>query len=128
MCETEIYDLDKAWHGIHFLLTGTPEGGEFPLNFIAHGGKEIGEDIGYGPLRVLFSKEVEELKQRLEKMPVNDIAKKYNIEALNKNEIYPLTNNWTEEDKSWLIEEYDGLRNFIIDASKNQKIIFVAIV
>jgi uncharacterized protein DUF1877 len=28
-------DVDKAWHGLHFLLTGSAWEGSFPLNFIA---------------------------------------------------------------------------------------------
>src|SRR5687768_10312786 len=29
-------DLDKAWHGIHFLLTGRADGGDKPANFLLH--------------------------------------------------------------------------------------------
>jgi hypothetical protein len=44
--------VDKAWHGIHVLLTGTAWEGSFPLNFTVSGGKEIGDvDVGYGPAR-----------------------------------------------------------------------------
>ena len=47
------FDLDKAWHGIHFLLTGsawetTPGAGESVL-----GGDPVGPDRGYGPARLL---------------------------------------------------------------------------
>src|SRR5512147_1898048 len=28
-------DIDKAWHGIHYLLTKTAWGGDPPLNFLA---------------------------------------------------------------------------------------------
>lgn len=27
-------NIDKAWHGIHFLLTGDPWGGEPPLKYV----------------------------------------------------------------------------------------------
>src|SRR5438270_9992408 len=43
------FDVDKAWHGIHFLLTDSDWEGEGPLAFILHGGREINEDLGYGP-------------------------------------------------------------------------------
>src|SRR3712207_3831611 len=52
-------DLDKAWHGIHFLLTGTAWEGQEPLCYLLVGGEYIGdEDVGYGPARVLRPHEV----------------------------------------------------------------------
>jgi hypothetical protein len=45
-------EVDKAWHGLHFLLTGSAWEGSFPLNFIVAGGQEVGDDLGYGPLEV----------------------------------------------------------------------------
>ena len=51
-------DLDKAWHGIHFLLTGSAWEGEEPLCYLLAGGQEVGdEDVGYGPARVLRPRE-----------------------------------------------------------------------
>lgn len=42
--------MDKAWHGIHYLLTGTAWEGDPPLNFLVTGGREVGtEEIGIGP-------------------------------------------------------------------------------
>src|SRR5262245_51191373 len=32
--------LDKAWHGIHYLLTGTAWEGVLPLDFLVRGGVE----------------------------------------------------------------------------------------
>src|SRR5690348_12146296 len=55
----DLVDVDKAWHCLHFLLTGTAWGGEPPLNFVAIGGTEIGEeDVGYGPARGFASQEL----------------------------------------------------------------------
>src|SRR5688500_6275073 len=36
-------DLDKAWHGIHYLLTGTAWEGAEPLNFLVAGGRPVGD-------------------------------------------------------------------------------------
>lgn len=35
-------DLDKAWHGIHYLLTETAWEGNEPLNFLVQGGNVAG--------------------------------------------------------------------------------------
>ncbi len=48
-------DLDKAWHCLHYLLTGSAQGGDPPLNFILNGGTPVGEeDVGHGPARVFL--------------------------------------------------------------------------
>ena len=39
----DVYELDKAWHGLHYLLTGAAWEGKAPLNFI-NAGTQIGED------------------------------------------------------------------------------------
>lgn len=40
--------MDKAWHLIHFLLTGKAEGGEWPFCFILEGGNRSGPDEADG--------------------------------------------------------------------------------
>src|SRR5438105_15078040 len=51
-----LVSLEKAWHGLHYLLTVTmPDGG--PLAFGLERGEPVGEDLGYGPARVLHHDE-----------------------------------------------------------------------
>ena len=40
----EQLDVDKAWHGLHFLLTGTADGGAEPASYLLTGGEELGDD------------------------------------------------------------------------------------
>ena len=46
-------DLDKAWHGLHFLFTGTAWEGTEPANFLLSGGIDLGDDESWGPVRGL---------------------------------------------------------------------------
>ena len=46
-------DLRHLWHGVHFLLTGCTVGGEAPLAHAVFAPREVGDDVGYGPARVL---------------------------------------------------------------------------
>ena len=39
-------DIDKAWHGLHFLFTGTADEGDEPACFIVRGGEPLDDD-GY---------------------------------------------------------------------------------
>ena len=43
--------LDKAWHGLHYLLCGKLEPAPGPLGQAVFGGSEIGENRGYGSER-----------------------------------------------------------------------------
>ena len=43
--------IEKAWHGLHYLLCGEVEPGSRPLSQAILGGAEVGEDMGYGPAR-----------------------------------------------------------------------------
>ncbi|HEY2841709.1 MAG TPA: YfbM family protein, partial [Pirellulales bacterium] len=36
--------LEKAWHGLHYLLTGEAWDGQGPLAFLLAGGEQIGDD------------------------------------------------------------------------------------
>ncbi|MGE3908388.1 MAG: DUF1877 family protein, partial [Chloroflexota bacterium] len=49
---TRVLELEKNWHALHWLLTGSKWEGEPPLNFIVLGGAGIGDvDVGYGAAR-----------------------------------------------------------------------------
>lgn len=113
-------DVDKAWHAIHFLLTGVAWDGEPPLNFIAGGGTEVGEELGYGPARSLTSVEVRTLAAALEVIPRESLLQRFDPSALTAAEIYP--NIWDrpdEEDdtRGYVGEYYEQLRAFILDAA-----------
>ena len=48
-----IVDLHKSWHMFHFLFTGHASGGSPPGSLLMEGGEEVGEDMGYGPARLI---------------------------------------------------------------------------
>jgi hypothetical protein len=48
-----IVDLHKSWHMFHFLFTGHAAGGSPPGSLLMEGGEEVGEDLGYGPARLI---------------------------------------------------------------------------
>ena len=113
-------DVDKAWHGIHFLLTGTAWEGAFPLNFIVSGGKEIGDvDVGYGPARALTSDDVRRLDAALEPLTSDELERRFDPKQMTKLQIYPEI--WADEDDDsldYLIEYYTDLRDFVRRAAE----------
>jgi Domain of unknown function (DUF1877) len=37
-------DIDKGWHGLHFLFTGTADGGEEPACYLVRGGEDLDDE------------------------------------------------------------------------------------
>lgn len=101
-------DLDKAWHAIHFLLTGETWEGEGPASQAIMGGQPLGdEDVGYGPARYLLPEEVVEISGVLESISVSDLHQKYVPADLEAASIYP-TGIWEDEGE----EAFDYVRHY----------------
>jgi hypothetical protein len=112
--------LDKDWHGIHFLLTGSAWEGEEPLCYLVKGGEEIG-DVRYGPARALRPIQIEAWANALSAISIDDLRKRYDPEAMNNAGIYP--GRWgraTEKGgvSKHLLEGYECLRSFL-ERTKN---------
>nr|NJM01253.1 YfbM family protein [Desulfobacula sp.] len=56
IAESDTFELDQAWHILHFLFSGSNAEGELPAAFLMSGGEEVGPDLGYGPTRLLAPK------------------------------------------------------------------------
>src|SRR6476660_4810992 len=56
--------LEKAWHGLHYLLTGEVWEGQGPLAFLLAGGEQLGEDEE-SPVRWFTPDETNQLHQEL---------------------------------------------------------------
>lgn len=53
IAEADTFELNQAWHILHFLFSGTNAEGPWPSGFLMSGGEEVGPDQGYGPIRLL---------------------------------------------------------------------------
>ena len=85
----EDLDVDKAWPGIHFLLTGSDLEGDGPLAFVLCGGDEIDEDMGYGPARGFSSSKVVEIAEALKQVDPDALYEKADPKTFEEKEIYP---------------------------------------
>jgi len=122
-------DVDKAWHGIHFLLTGTPWAGEAPWNFALAGGSTIGdEEVGYGPVRGFTSRQVRDIASALESLSPEELSQRFDPKAMMEAEIYPeIWDRPTEEDdtRAYLTNYYGSLRDFIAGAAGSGEALLV---
>jgi uncharacterized protein DUF1877 len=114
--------LDRAWHAIHFVLTGSRLGGEEPLNFLASEGTPVGEvDVGYGPARVLGSQEVRQLASALILIDPDEVGRRIDLERFQAEGIYP--GDWLRDgtDPEFVVANYRHLREFIMRAAQDGK-------
>jgi hypothetical protein len=63
--------------------------GDPPLANVVMGGEPIGEDLGWGPARVLSVNQVADAYLALEDIPVSKFRTMCNVGMLEKNDIYP---------------------------------------
>ncbi len=127
-----ILDIDKAWHAIHFVLTG--EAWEAPsgelLASVVLGGKPVNdEDMGYGPARLLDQELVKELAKALEPWDKAAFREKFHVKDMIENQIYPVMDNENEEEFFEYVSFYFlELKKFFKEAAdRNEYIIsFIA--
>jgi Domain of unknown function (DUF1877) len=125
--QDDIIDTDKAWHGIHFVLTGDAFGGEEPLANVVMGGVPIGEeDVGSGPARGLTVAEVSAVAAALQNIDETEFRKRIDLETLAVNDIYPQV--WTDEDDlEYLASHFSTLRETFLKAAREGKAMIVFI-
>src|SRR5688572_21836437 len=82
-------DIDKAWHGIHYLLTGSGWEGAPPLSFLVVGGATVGEDRGYGPARGFSAEEVKPLAEALAPVTEDELRSRYDAKRMQREGRYP---------------------------------------
>jgi hypothetical protein len=122
--------MDKEWHGIHFLLTGDAWSTRGPYGQVILGGKEVGPDLGYGPARVLTVAQVRDIAEKLQALSEKQLEQRYDPEMMTKAEIYPET-IWKREGQAalvWLLHGYRRLVDFYVRAAAEGKVVLLAIV
>ena len=110
--EDELY-LDKTWHGIHFLLTGSDWEGDEPLCYVVKGGQEVGEiDVGYGPARALRSEQVKHFAEALDAVSDDELRQRFDPSKMAEQSIYPTMWDEGEGALDYLMEYVPALRSF----------------
>jgi hypothetical protein len=124
----ETLSLDKAWHGVHFLLSGAMEPGESLPSQAVLGGSEIGEDFsGYGPARCFRPHEVAELAAALGgEAAEREAAERFDPRRMTELQIYPF--GWSAGDREWVLDALRSLRSFYADAAAAGRAVLTCLV
>jgi hypothetical protein len=126
--QNSFVDIDKAWHGIHFILTGDAFGGDKPLVNVVMGGTPISEeDVGVGPARGLSVSEVTEVAAALQAIDESEFKKRFNSEELAANDIYPDVWEDPDQDLEYLASHFSTLRETFLKAAREGKAMIVFI-
>lgn len=119
-------DVDKAWHGIHYLVTGSATEGASPLNFLLLGGRTIGEDMGYGPARGFSPSEVKAIAAALSAVTADTLRSRYDAKVMQREDIYP--GFWVREGDEglrYVLNHFEDLREFVVGAAEDGEALVV---
>jgi len=128
----EVLSLEKAWHGVHYLLAGGAEPGPELRSQAVLGGVELGDNpegfSGYGPARYFRAAQVRELSEELRRPEVeSEAVARFDPARMSQLQIYP---GWrdAEQDKEWVMEAFHRLRDFYSSAAAQGRAIITCLV
>jgi hypothetical protein len=115
-----LLNIDKLWHGLHWLLCQDALGGPEPLSNAVFGDIEVGEDRGYGPARLLDPGGTAEVAAALADLDVQEIRRRFDPKAMAAAQLYPLHGQWSDEPDiiDELLDAFVKVRAFFASAAR----------
>lgn len=126
--EDKLVDIDKAWDGIIYLLTG--EGyatSQHPLRNVIFSGQLVHDEqeMGYGPAHYNTPEQVAELSALLDKLDAAELRTRYNPADMEEKDIYPSVWEDDEEIVTYLLDNFESVRAIYADAAQNGEAVIV---
>ena len=112
--DKRVLKLEKSWHTLHYLLTGSAEPVDTCLGKAILGGAEIGPDLGYGPARLLAPEEVGQVAEALARLSKEDLAQRFNLSAMKAANIYACD---SEEELELAQDYFERMTRFYAEAA-----------
>jgi hypothetical protein len=110
------FSLEKAFHGVHYLLCGEVEAGKSLLGQAILGGAELGDDRGYGPARFFPADRVAQIAREMSRPDLEaEMTARFDPEVMSRLGIYPTP--WNREAVEGLLWEFRRLRDFYVGAA-----------
>jgi hypothetical protein len=126
-----LVNIDKAWDGLIFLLTGQGVShADHPLVQVLFSGQIIDEeqDLGYGPAHYLTPTQVADLNSQIGKITTKELKEKYDPKKMMQLEVYPTM--WEEDGDEafdYLNEYFVNIQQVYAEATKNGEAIITFI-
>jgi hypothetical protein len=97
----DTFSVAKAYHGLHYLLTGTAYEGEPPLSWAIFGDAELGADLGVGGSSFLAPDQVRQVAAALAVITEPALRQRFDPQRMQALGIYP--------DVMWVRDGQDAL-------------------
>ncbi len=126
--DTEI-DIDKAWNGIHYLLTGSVESNGTLASKVIMGGEDIGLDRGYGPAQLLKPAEVKAIAQLLDGTTPDILRQRFKPKEMTRADVYPgvIWERDGDEALRYVLDYYKKLVTFYKRAAERGQAVILVI-
>jgi hypothetical protein len=129
----DFIDLDKAWHGIHFILTGTIENGLPPSCYLLTDGIVVGPSVLnnsntdreriLGEIdRALLNEQVKSFSEHLDTISDDEIKQRFFRSIPSMQDVYP--GGWKvypEDYCLYLLDNFNILKSFIRETNESGK-------
>lgn len=127
--DPQLYDIDKSWDGIIYLLTGSNSSDTTQfLSRIIFSGQLVdkNQDLGTGPAHYLLPAQVKDINDQIRGIDPASLKEKFNASAMKELGVYP--NVWDHEDAAdYLIEYFETVQEIYASASANDEAIITFI-
>ena len=121
--------LEKAWHGLHFLLTGSAWEADGVLSFLVSGGEPLSDvDLGYGPARFFQPDAIQQMDAALSGIADDELWSRFDPARMEAEGIYPVIWDEPEQDlRDEYLAYFHGLKAFVRQASEKGNAVIVNI-
>jgi Domain of unknown function (DUF1877) len=121
-------NIDKTWHALHFLLTGTAFPSQPPLTNVVMGGTPLGDpenpNFDFGPAHFLTPLEVQEVAKAISEISLSELQTRFNPLALIASHVYP-TDLWErgQQEVDYVTCYFVPLVKFFQEAAKHGEVV-----
>jgi uncharacterized protein DUF1877 len=114
----DVLDLEKSWHGLHFLFTGSAQDAPLPNGFLISGGFDLESEDDDSTPRLLDATQVREIDMFLQSLTRDELTRRYDARRMTELEIYPdviwmRDTNADHSARDHLLDAFDELQSFV---------------
>jgi hypothetical protein len=120
-------EVEKSWHGLHYVLNGDPWKGSGALSHVVMGGTEVGEDAGYGRPHYVNPFQVVQASTALDRITDAEFEQRVRKTDFSGKDIYCYDDKLHSEDIAELVHYFKEVRKFFHDAAERSNGVLVGI-
>lgn len=121
-------DIDKAWHGVHWLLTGSAEPDSSIASNVIFGGQPVG-DPDEEMIQVIDEPRVARIASYLAELDRASLRARFDPQAMIRADVYP-SGIWEEPEllEDYLLPPVEQLKEFYSSAAHANEVVIVTLV